>query len=322
MRVVIIGGTGHVGTFLVPRLVRAGYEVVCIHRGGSKPYVPDPAWNEVQQVQMDRRAEEDAGTFGSSVGKLNPDMVIDMICFSAESARQLVEALRGKVRHFLSCGTAWVHGYPVTAPITEDAPRHPFGDYGIKKAQLEAYLRSEFELHGFPVTSLLPGHIVGPGWVPLDPVGTWSLEVYGKLARGEELPMPHQGLETLHHVHADDVAQAFMQAISHRSASLGESFHVVSPAAMTMRGYAASLAAWFGKPARLKFVPWEEYRAAVSAEDAQWTWAHLAHCSNYSIAKAQKLLDYQPRYSSLEGVCDSLAWQIERGKLQRETSQL
>jgi tetracycline resistance efflux pump len=27
MRVVIIGGTGHVGTFLVPRLVMAGHEV-------------------------------------------------------------------------------------------------------------------------------------------------------------------------------------------------------------------------------------------------------------------------------------------------------
>ncbi len=33
MRVVIIGGTGHVGTYLVPRLVQAGYEVINISRG-------------------------------------------------------------------------------------------------------------------------------------------------------------------------------------------------------------------------------------------------------------------------------------------------
>ena len=45
MRVVVIGGTGHIGTFLIPRLVRAGYEVVCLHRGG-KPYVPSKAWNQ------------------------------------------------------------------------------------------------------------------------------------------------------------------------------------------------------------------------------------------------------------------------------------
>ena len=318
MRVVVIGGTGHVGTFLIPRLIHEGYEVVCIHRGGHKPYLPDPAWKKVHYVIMDREAEDAAGTIGTSVSKLKPDIVIDMICFDVMAARQLVEALRGKVRHFLSCGTIWAHGYPVITPITEDLPRHPFGEYGIKKAQLEAYLIEEAHIHGFPATSILPGHIVGPGWVPLDPLGTWSLDVYGKLSRGEELVMPHQGLETLHHVHADDVAQAFMRAIANRNASVGESFHAVSRAAMTMRGYAESLASWFGQPARLRFVPWEEYRATVPAENAQHTWDHLTHSSNCSMAKTQKLLDYQPRYSSLEGVWESLNWLIEHGQFEGE----
>ena len=109
-----------------------------------------------------------------------------------------------------------------------------------------------------------------------------------------------------------------MRAIANRNASVGESLHAVSPAAMTMRGYAESLAAWFGQPARLRFVPWEEYRATVSPEEAQHTWGHLAHSTNCSIAKAQRVLDYQPRFSSLEGVCESLTWQIERGQLKLE----
>ena len=33
MRIVIIGATGHVGTFLVPRLVAAGHAVVTVSRG-------------------------------------------------------------------------------------------------------------------------------------------------------------------------------------------------------------------------------------------------------------------------------------------------
>jgi nucleoside-diphosphate-sugar epimerase len=140
-------------------------------------------------------------------------------------------------------------------------------------------------------------------------------EVYATLARGEELLLPHQGLETLHHVHADDVAQVFVKAIDNWKASVGESFHAVSPAAMTMRGYAESLATWFGQPARLRFVPWEDYRAAVPAEEAAMCWNHLTHSSNCSLAKAQRLLGYQPRYSSLEAVCESLTWLIERGKL-------
>ncbi len=44
VRIAIIGGTGHVGTYLVPRLVRSGYEVISISRGERRPYREDPAW--------------------------------------------------------------------------------------------------------------------------------------------------------------------------------------------------------------------------------------------------------------------------------------
>ncbi|PYE29848.1 NAD-dependent epimerase/dehydratase family protein, partial [Rhizobium sp. PP-WC-1G-195] len=39
-RVIVIGATGHVGTYLVPTLVEAGYEVVAISRGVAEPYQP------------------------------------------------------------------------------------------------------------------------------------------------------------------------------------------------------------------------------------------------------------------------------------------
>ncbi|MBC8074538.1 MAG: NAD-dependent epimerase/dehydratase family protein, partial [Chloroflexales bacterium] len=42
MRVVIIGGSGHVGTYLVPRLVAAGHTVVALSRGQRAPYHPLP----------------------------------------------------------------------------------------------------------------------------------------------------------------------------------------------------------------------------------------------------------------------------------------
>ena len=38
MRAIVIGGTGHIGTYLVPRLVRLGYEVVNISRSQRDPY--------------------------------------------------------------------------------------------------------------------------------------------------------------------------------------------------------------------------------------------------------------------------------------------
>ena len=106
MRVVVIGGTGHVGTYLVPRLVEAGHAVTVVSRGSREPYSPHGAWQAVQRVTLDRAAEEQAGTFGQKIRALEPDVVIDMICFTLESAQHLVEALRGRVQHFLHCSTS------------------------------------------------------------------------------------------------------------------------------------------------------------------------------------------------------------------------
>lgn len=315
MRVVVIGGSGHVGTYLVPRLVAAGHEVIAVSRGQREPYQPHQAWKSVRQVAIDRTAAEAAGDFGPQIRELAPEAVIDMICFTLESAKHLVEDLRGQVQHFLHCGTIWVHGHSQQVPTSEIQPRRPFGEYGVNKAAIEAYLLAEARRNGFPATLLHPGHIVGPGWAPLNPAGHFNPEVFARLARGEELALPNLGMETVHHVHADDVAQSFMGAIANWGNAVGESFHVVSPAALTLRGYAEAMADWFGQPARLKFLPWEAWRETVSEEEAQATWSHIAHSPNCSIAKAQRLLAYQPRYSSLQGVQEAVQWLLDHGKL-------
>ena len=71
------------------------------------------------------------------------------------------------------------------------------------------------------------------------------------------------------------------------------------------------MAAWFGQTASLRFLPWEEWRTTVSAEEAAATWDHIAHSPSCSIAKASRLLGYQPRYTSLEAVQESVAWLLD-----------
>ena len=139
--------------------------------------------------------------------------------------------------------------------------------------------------------------------------------VFRKIAKGQQVWLPNIGMETVHHVHADDVAQAFMHALENWNRAVGESFHVVSSAALTLRGYAEAMAAWFGREARLECVPWEEWKQTVSEEDAAKTWVHIAHSPNCSIAKAQRLLEYCPRYSSLQAVQESVTWLIEHAGL-------
>ena len=313
MRLVVIGGTGHIGTFLIPRLVNAGHDVIVASRGNREPYVPHPAWTEVLRIEIDRTAEDRAGTFGARIAALEADAVIDLICFTPASAQHVVNALQPRQTLLLHCGTMWVHGLPTIVPSTEGDPRHPFGDYGIQKAAIEQLLLDSTRRGVARAVILHPGHMVGPGWNPLNPAGHFNPEVFTLIARGELLQLPNEGLETVHHVHADDVAQAFELAINHPDDAVGESFHVVSPAPLTLRAYAEGMFAHFGQRARLGFLPWDDWRHTVTEDEAEATWDHIAHSPNGSIAKARERLGYVPRYTSLEAVIESVNALIAAG---------
>jgi nucleoside-diphosphate-sugar epimerase len=303
-RIVVIGATGHVGTYLVPRLVRAGHEVVALSRGEREPYVPAPEWRQVERVAVDREAEDAAGVFGERIAALAADAVVDMLCFTPASARQLVEALRPARPLLLHCGSIWVHGPVARVPVTEDEPRTAYGEYGMGKAAIEALLHRETIAGGVPSVVLHPGHISGP-WPSITPAGNLDLDVWRRLATGEPLALPDLGLGVLHHVHGDDVAQAFELALS-RPAAVGSSFHVVSEQAMTLRGLAAGVAGWFGREPVIELVDWAEFERRAGAEHAGATREHVARGIAASIDRARDVLGYRPRYSSLDALRESL----------------
>jgi nucleoside-diphosphate-sugar epimerase len=312
-RVVVIGATGHIGSYLVPRLVRAGHEVTAVSRGEREPYHEAAEWRSVQRVSVDRAAEEADGVFGKRIADLQPDVVVDLICFTPASAHHLIGALRPTRPLLLHCGTIWVHGRTARVPVTEDEPRTSFGEYGTDKAAIEALLHREALGGGVPSVVLHPGHICGPGWHVITPAGNLDAGVWRRLAVGEALALPALGLGVLNHVHADDVAQAFEKALT-RPAAIGASFHVVAGQAMTCRGLAEGVAAWFGREAVLDLVDWDEFERRVGSEHAASTLDHIDRSITASIERSRSILEYAPRYSSLEALRESVRWLVAHGE--------
>jgi nucleoside-diphosphate-sugar epimerase len=307
MRVVVIGATGHVGGYLVPRLVDAGHEVVAISRGKQTPYRQDPAWDRVERIVADREAEDAAGTFGARIAGLRPEVVIDMVCFTPDSATQLLDAIRGTGARLLMCGTIWTHGTLTAVPALEHEDRTPWGEYGIGKAAIEDLILAEAtRSDGVPSTILHPGHISGPGWPVINPAANLDPEVWRRLATGERLVLPGSGLETVHHVHADDVAQAFQLALERPEGADGRAFHVVSERALTLRGYAEQAAGWWGREADLEFQPFDAFRGTTTEEHAETSLAHVARSHSVSIAAAREHLGYAPRATSLDAAREAV----------------
>ncbi len=304
MRVVVVGGTGHIGTYLVPSLVRAGHEVVVISRGFRQAYRDDPAWQEVETVACDRTAAERDGRFGTVVAELGPEAVVDLTCFTTAQARQLVGALDGQ--HVVQTGSVWSYGPSALVPTTEDAPKTPYGEYGVNKLAVEQYLMGQDRVRASVVH---PGHISGPGWMPIGPAGNLDPAVIDALRADGSCLLPDRGGETVHHVHAEDVAGLHQACLEQPGAAAAQSFNSVCSQALTLRGYAELVARHFGHEPRLEFVPWAQFAARVDPEAAEATSEHIGRAPLFSMKKAHDLLGFTPAHSVTDTVLESIdAW--------------
>lgn len=313
MKIVVTGGSGHIGTYLVPMLVNAGHEVVSVTRGQANPYVSDPAWQRVETVQLDRQQDPE---FAEKIAALDQDVVVDLISFTLKETQSMVSALRQtRCSHYLFCSSCWAHGRAEVLPLNPDSiQKEPLDDYGKEKFASEQFLKAEYREHHFPATIIMPGQISGPGWAIINPWGNTLLTPFQKIANGEPILLPNFGMETLHHVHAYDVAQCFFQAIGHRNQALGESFDAASGGSITLYGYAKLMYAYFNQTPQIDFLPWREWCAYVNDKAAcEHTYYHIARSGSFDVNKEQRLLDYQPRYSNVETIKIAVQNYVERG---------
>jgi nucleoside-diphosphate-sugar epimerase len=119
----------------------------------------------------------------------------------------------------------------------------------------------------------------------------------------------------MHHVHADDVAQAFELAVEQRDAAAGEDFNVVAPTVLFVRGYVEIASGWFGRAASIKPISWADYRASTSERYARESWGHLHRSQVFTIEKAKSLLGYAPAYEPEQAILESVRWLIDHGEL-------
>ena len=314
MKVVVIGGTGHIGTFLIPMLVNAGYEVIYISRGKRQPYVDDPSWKKAKQVILDRNSEKD---FSNKIIEMNPDIIVDLINYNVEDTKKMVEAIQKSscCTHYLFCSSIWAHGRSEILPVgRESFLKEPPCNYGKDKYESEKYLMEKYRKENFPMTIISPGQIAGPGWDIINPWGGIEYRPFQVIADGETIFLPNFGQETIHHIHGEDVAQLFFKAIVNRNQALGEIFNAVSGGSITLYGYAKLLYEYFGKEAKIDFKPWKEFCEYVgNKKETDMAYLHLIRSGYFNYEKEEKLLGFRPKYTNVETIKAAVKSYVDRG---------
>ena len=115
MRVLIIGGSGFIGSRVVAALQRGGHDVTVFHRR-SRPEL------KAREILGDRRALADRR---GELRVLQPDVVVDMVLSSGRQARTLGEIFRGAARRIVAISSCDVYRACGVLHGSEPGPLEP-----------------------------------------------------------------------------------------------------------------------------------------------------------------------------------------------------
>lgn len=284
MRVLIIGGTGSFSSRVTEKALARGHEVVVYARGQRPligvPLAQDPAERGVRLLRGDRgqlRARS------AELAELEPDVVVDSICFAPARAEDLVD-LFPRARRVVLISTVDVYGEDIgCTPVTEERPPSPVSPYALGKLAAEKVVLAGL---GKSATVFRPSHILGRSFLTTSLWGR-SHHLVSRLQRGKPIPAIDGGRNVLTPVHAVDAAEWVVQSFDNPAAD-GEVFNAVGGEIITQRRYYECIAKALGVEARLLAVPSQVFKRHSSAA-SQFNWHRP-----YSCAKAVRVLGYAP----------------------------
>jgi nucleoside-diphosphate-sugar epimerase len=311
-KTLVIGGTGHIGTFLTRLLVEAGYEVDVMTSG----HQPPPEGDIYRQVKYFTLSYADGladGSFLAWLREERPRVVVDILAGDLgavwEAARQ------AGVAQVVACGSVWMWGRPKVVP-TPESPQTPcpFEGYAQRLAELFQTLERSRAV-GPSLSAIMPPNICGPGKIPLEASGGRSLQVHQAHRRGETVILPAPGTNLIGPCDAEDVARGFLCAIQHPEQAAGEIFNVGSAYALTSERFVGAYAELYGTSIPIDYVSPEVYAREVSPELGS-NFHFLEHmCPD--ITKVSTRLSYHPLYTPEQTLERAVRWMFDTGVLPR-----
>lgn len=251
-RVVVTGGAGFVGSYLVNALHENGAEVRVLDVARRPTRLPaEIDYRRVDVSSLDAiiphfRAVDLvfhlAGNPSTTTSVLDP--LIDLNR-NAQGTLAVLEACRlAGVSKLVYVSSASVYGRPQTAPIKESHRTQPLFPYGVSKLTGERYCAAYSSMYGLPVVIARPFCIYGPGEDPAHALVEVSRYLRWHLA-GHAVPVVGDAsAKTRDFIHVHDVVTALILLANHGVS--GEIYNLGSGTEISMRTLVHEIAACCG----------------------------------------------------------------------------
>lgn len=318
MKVIVTGGAGSIGCYVVRKLLERGDEVLIIDdfndfydpefkRFRLKAMLSNLAMPKVEEVDI--RSEKEVNRI---FGEFLPDKVVHLAAWAAvgpslknpllytqanvDGTVNIFEASRkNQVKNVVFASSSSVYGRNITPPFTENVScDSPIAPYAASKRAGELYAWMYNYLYDLPIVCLRFFTVYGP-WIRPD-MATWKFTE--KIYRGGEISLNKQtpeGKEVKRDfTFIDDIVAGIISALDKN-----DNFDIINLGnddPVPLGRFVAAIENGLQKKAKIveKFLPPEE--AVVTAAD-------LTH--------ARGVLDYEPKTSIEEGVKKFTEWYLK-----------
>ncbi len=301
MKILIIGGTGLISTYITQKLADQHQQVTLFNRGLSS--YPTPAG--VSVLHGDRT---DYAAFENQVRAAGRfDAVIDMVGFAPQDAESLVQVFSGQTAHLIFCSTVDVYAKPARVyPYTEAEIYGGLNDYARNKIIIEKRLIQTSRAGAFPLTIIRPAYTYGEGRGPLHTFGG-STTYVDRIRRGLPVVVHGDGSSIWVSCHASDVAGAFANALSNPP-TYDRAYHTAGEEWMTWNTYHQQVAQAIGAPPpQLVHIPTDAL-ARIAPRQAGLALTNIQYNNFFDNSAAHRELDFQYTIDWQTGVRRMVAW--------------
>jgi len=309
-RVLVTGGAGFIGSHLVDRLLKEGFEVTVIddlstgrleniaHNQNRKDFhfvkgdIRDRDLVKKTVKDMDAVFHE-AALVSITFSVQNPILANDI---NVSGTLNLLKASSDlDVKRFIYASSAAVYGETSLPQKREDMSTNPTSPYGVSKLAAENYVRSFHTVYGLETVSLRYFNVYGPrqSFDIQCAYGGVITIFLNRLLRNLSPIIYGDGEQTRDFVYIQDIVKANMLALNNKNVA-GEFFNIGNGTIISVNQVAEVLKDAMNRRG-LKNT-YEETRIG----DVRHSYA--------DVSKAKKILGYNPRFSFKKGIAELIDW--------------
>lgn len=254
MKILVTGGTGFVGSYLVDALIKRNYTVRCLVRQTSnttflKKIGAELIYGDITDKKSLEKSVENIDVI-FHLAAIKENFFIDKKIFwdvNFNSTKNLLDIChKKKIKRFIFCSTILVTGYPNRLPIDEKFPYEFHDLYQKTKGECEKLILKYFYEKGVPITIIRPAIVYG--------IGKCFVVDLARMIRNKKFVFLGNGNNKIHLVHIKNLIKSFILTIKKKD-SIGQIYIIADEKPTKLKNLIKTISKTLGIKVRKIFIP-------------------------------------------------------------------